>query len=296
MSGNLSGQGCEPGTVSLTCDQFRIEIEAATSPQDPCFSCNLDGSDCHRIQYHVYLVADIPPSNQPISLCYTDLSITIGFTESSGSGFPFLSTLNKQASIDCSTGFGFEQLIEVDDANKKVVMTTLGSGQHPAIIFTLGNPNQLVECLPGQMRAQLFTIMVDAWVGEIVSASCEELIFTRPESGAIDVNGDGLFTCDEDGTSDEGPTPGFNSLLVCNGDQAALPVLNPLPNLTVDIGPVDISNIPDYGIIPVSCITTLSGFEYFDFMIRLTVDHLMTMPEIVPGDIQAVPLNSLILR
>lgn len=291
LSVKVSAQGCEPGTVSLTCDQFRIEIEAATSPQDPCYSCMLGNINCHRIQYQVYLVATIPPSSQPISLCYTDLSITIGFSETSnpGNGFPFLSTLNKQSSIDCSAGYGFEQLIDIDDANKKVVMTTLGSGQHPPIILTRGHSNPLVECQPGVMRAQLFTIVVDAWIGELVTASCEELIFTRPESGIIDVNGDGYFTCDEDGTSDESPNPGSNTVLVCNGDQAAVsPMLNPQPNLTVDIGAVDISNLPDYGLIPISCNTTLSGFQYLDFMVRLTVDQLMTMPEIIAGDIQAV--------
>jgi hypothetical protein len=273
--------------VSLTCNQLRVEIRPVNNAQSACYNCNQMGADCHRVQFEVFLVANNLPSHAPFFLCYTDLSITVKLSGSNPGGLPMLSTLNKDASIYCSTGYGFESLMDVDDAEKIVAMTTAGSTLHPPLYFDQSNAGCLGFLNPG---VKLFTIVLDAWPGETVSAECGELVYTRPESGSPDYNGNGLLECDEDGTGDENPDPVVTTLLSCQGAQAVLsPTGLPHPDLTVNVNAVDLGNLPDYALIPVTVSSALSGFTYLDFAVRLTVDQLMTAPEVLPGDYAQSP-------
>ncbi|MDX2134126.1 MAG: hypothetical protein SFV52_05050 [Saprospiraceae bacterium] len=195
------------------------------------------------------------------------------------------SDISRDKSILCSTGFGFESILAFNDAEKKAVLSTVGTGLHPIVFFNT-IPVGVNNCLGlANPSCKLFTIVVDAFPGEEILANCGAFLYTRPETGSADLNFDGLLTCDEDGnTPDEDPGTNLStSFAGCMGASATLTNIG-TPATTTKVRLGEVEQFPDHGLIPVTINTILSTIDFLEMAITLDAGAQMIMPEVLPGD------------
>lgn len=152
----------------LLCNQIGVEICPVSEANLPisCQECATEPTNCHRVQYQVRLVANVPsgfPSN--FALDYKQLNFAIGITQ-----LP-LTAINIGASHSCSPLY------------QDNISFTATEG-----IFAAGLAGPL-EVLPiiefTNYRSNMFTIVVDGVPGDIVDASCITFLYISSDMSVI---------------------------------------------------------------------------------------------------------------
>ena len=274
---------CNTGELTPLCNELSVEIRPA------CFSdCIPDEASCRQLAFDVFLKTQIqmPSYGQP--LCYQDLSVILNVLSDQS---PSFSRINAEQSKNCSAiVFGSSTLLEFDEGAGQAVWTNAGTSSHPTISFF---PNNYFCSSLGNSAAYLFTIVVDVMPGENISVGCADLVYTRPETGTADYDQDGILECADVETDDEDPNAQTTTtILFCFPDTSALPtpiVAN--PDITVVIEAPDLTGMPNGAMVPISLSSSLTTgtVTFLDFVVRLTVDQLMTPPVFVAGDFTVEP-------
>ena len=269
---------CNIGEFTPVCNELGVVIRSN------CNNCDLGDASCRQLVFDVFLYTQnqMPSTGQP--LCYQDLSVTINVVSDQS---PSFSRINIARSEVCSaTGFGSELLLHIDEEAGQAVWTNAGNTSHPSIMFYPGN--QLCPLL-GNSAAHLFSIVVDAMPGEAITVECADLIYTRPETGSADYDQDGILECADVKTGDEDPNNLFSTtILYCSpATNVSLPTpIDPHPDVTVSIEAPDLTGMPNDALVPITLSSglTTGTLTFLDFVVRLTVDQLMTPPVFVAGD------------
>ena len=263
---------CNAGEFTPLCNELGVKIKPT------CFSdCIPDEASCRQLAFDVFLhTSEQMPFNGQV-LCYQDLSVTLNVLSDQ---IPSFLRINADQSKNCSaTVFGSSTLLEFDEGAGQAVWTNAGTSSHPTISFF---PNNYFCSSLGNSAAYLFTIVVDVMPGENISVGCADLVYTRPETGTADYDQDGILECADVETDDEDPgTQAITTVLYCSPDTSTLPtpiVAN--PDITVVIEAPDLTGMPNGAMVPISLSSSLTTgtVTFLDFVVRLTVDQLMTSP------------------
>lgn len=269
----------ESNTLPLECNQLGVEIKPVTSTQTPCYNCNLEPLNCHQTQFEVFLVTNGIPPGYPSTFCldYDAITVSLRVSGTNPAGLPSTTTIDKDATLNCSAGLGFDDFLEVDEADQ-LVNFIVGTGETPPpLVFSSSNSG----CVGNNTRSvKLFTIVVNTGMGETVTVDCADLFYHESE------NEISCFLEDEN-------TP--PQVISCSGATYSPPTLSNQPNLTVDLGGFYFTGTPQYGVIPVQINTTLSSFRWLDFSLRLDMENLMQTPELDFSNAPFQPVYSFII-
>lgn len=269
----------ESNTLPLECYQLGVEIKPVTSTQTPCYNCNIEPLNCHQTQFEVFLVTNGIPQGYPSTFCldYDAITVSLRVSGTNPAGLPSTTTIDKAATLNCSAGLGLDDFLEVDES-EQLINFIVGAGETPPpLVFSTSNSG----CVGNNTRSvKLFTIVVNTGLGETVTVDCADLFYHESDS---DIS---CFLEDEN-------TP--PQIISCSGANYTPPTLANQPNLTVDLGGYYFTGTPQYGVIPVEINTSLSGFRWLDFSLRLDMENLMQTPELDFSNAPFQPVYSYII-